>query len=1236
MSETKINFFNKLKKTVINKFSSVQDITGQILGDFHVDRKMDIPSGEADIYLCSGMDKHTGKQFILKYYRRENAVKPEVIAKLRSISSPYVAPVSGYGEFQGHQYTLRPYYEMPALSDVLTTGTRFSEEELKSFIIPSVIEGLKAVHDADILHRDLKPGNLIPDDNGEHIVLIDFGISSHADGKTFVMTQPGMTPFYAAPEAIQGIFHRETDYYALGITIFELFTGYTPFQNPGMSGEETAKLAAISKIEFPDDFPDNLRKLVLGLTYKDISHRNEKDNPNRRWGYDEVKRWLNGENVPIPGENTGAGVTELATVPTFQPYRFNGKTYTDEKELLLAMLQQPKEALKDLGRGILSHHYYIIDEEKGKLCSSAEGKIGKDNPENIRHLSTLIYSLRPDIREIMFNGRMLNGLEEVGKAIIDVVIEEAVKTGNLQNKSSSIIAPVKQFALSGIPEDYASLILKSTEYNRIIANVRKLLSEEQNIYSDTELALILGYSICNDRRLPVNGKVYESPEAFKQEMKILVKNDRKAYTKLTQKNKADLDFLEEKLPDTASRKTISEALADAKWAVFGDNEYLFKSGQDFENFIDKLVQEEKPYELLSLFNRYKTSLKDVSKKVWNTDSRTKLKKIVSRFIRIGEYLFTGEKACLDFLNGVLERGQKEPAYLLGFIKVHQAPLDKVAGTFPGIKEAVSKLYASGENVIALNEHLFPGITEFKDFIDIVLSRGHSNPGYLVDFMRRHKKALQSLENKKGINRIIEPLNKAFGELISFDNRIFTNVKDFNSYIDRIIVQGKNDPRFLVSFTKNLHQEITDLRNGDNCCLEALNRLMNARNKIVSFDEYIFPTVTEFSSFIENILQKGRQDPAFLKRFIRVHEKTLTVFNRVTCLSSIVKPVLDAGNEVIELDEYTFHNANDFKKFVNGIQGENNERTLHMANFAKEHHDTLTQLEGCSTVATQVKTLLKTENAGENEKAISVNGIKYTPYRVQPKTKEELRNIILKTIQKDGNECDLNFIGTSLITDMSSLFKDMTQFNGKIGNWDTSKVTNMHCMFVGAKSFNQPIGNWDTSHVTDMNGMFYEAESFNQPIGNWDTSKVTIMSAMFERAESFNQPIGNWDTSKVTDMSLMFKYAKSFNQPIGNWDTSKVTDMHEMFEHAASFNQPIGNWDTSNVTSMRRMFEGSNSFNQPIGNWDTSRVINMSWMFEEAKSFNQPIGNWDTSKVTSMLDMFKGATSYSYPKPKGAK
>ena len=330
---TKVNssWLDKLRRTVVNNGSpAIPDLTGKTLEDFYVLRKMDVSSGEADIYLCSGIGARAGKQYVLKYYRRVNAVKPDVVMKLMGIKSPSVAPIEGFGVFQNHQYTVSPYYEMPSLSELLAGGARFSEEELRTRIIPSVIEGLRAVHEAGILHRDLKPGNLIPDASGEHIVIIDFGISSDAGGNTFVVTQTGMTPFYAAPEALQGIFHRETDYYALGITIFELFTGFTPFQNPGISGEEAARLAAISKIEFPENFPERLRKLVLGLTYKDISHRNEMNNPNRRWGYNEVKWWLLGENVPVPGENTFVEKVSPAAAPGFPPYRFNGVTCRTE------------------------------------------------------------------------------------------------------------------------------------------------------------------------------------------------------------------------------------------------------------------------------------------------------------------------------------------------------------------------------------------------------------------------------------------------------------------------------------------------------------------------------------------------------------------------------------------------------------------------------------------------------------------------------------------------------------------------------------------------------------------------------------------------------------------------------------------------------------------------------------------------------------------------------------------
>ena len=120
-STTKLNlsFLSRLKNTVLNNSASLPDITGKNLGEFHADRKMDLPSGEADIYLCSGTGSHAGERFVLKYYRRENAVKQDVLEKLGSIRNACVAPLVGHGEYEGHQYTVRPYYEMPALSAAL-------------------------------------------------------------------------------------------------------------------------------------------------------------------------------------------------------------------------------------------------------------------------------------------------------------------------------------------------------------------------------------------------------------------------------------------------------------------------------------------------------------------------------------------------------------------------------------------------------------------------------------------------------------------------------------------------------------------------------------------------------------------------------------------------------------------------------------------------------------------------------------------------------------------------------------------------------------------------------------------------------------------------------------------------------------------------------------------------------------------------------------------------------------
>ena len=163
-----------------------------------------------------------------------------------------------------------------------------------------------------------------------------------------------------------------------------------------------------------------------------------------------------------------------------------------------------------------------------------------------------------------------------------------------------------------------------------------------------------------------------------------------------------------------------------------------------------------------------------------------------------------------------------------------------------------------------------------------------------------------------------------------------------------------------------------------------------------------------------------------------------------------------------------------------------------------------------------------------------------------KDKEELELIIDKSVKIFGNECDLNWIDTSQIIDMSCLFYGMKDFNGHIEKWNVSNVEDMHWMFFNDLSFNQLISNWDVSNVKDMKYMFWKAELFNQDISNWDVSNVENMAGMFGFAKSFNQPLGNWDVSNAEDMHWMFYCATSFNQPIGNWDMSNVENKFNIF------------------------------------------------------------------------------------------
>jgi surface protein len=224
--------------------------------------------------------------------------------------------------------------------------------------------------------------------------------------------------------------------------------------------------------------------------------------------------------------------------------------------------------------------------------------------------------------------------------------------------------------------------------------------------------------------------------------------------------------------------------------------------------------------------------------------------------------------------------------------------------------------------------------------------------------------------------------------------------------------------------------------------------------------------------------------------------------------------------------------------------------------------------------------------------------------------------------------DISTWNTSEVTTMKELFKDRKGFNDNIAAWDVGNVTNMSYVFNGAYLFNQPLNTWNMSSVTTIYGMFMGAGSFNQPVNAWNVSRVTDMNLLFCYTTGFNQPINLWNVSSVTAMHGVFWGASSFNQPLYSWNVSIVNSMVSMFSGASSFNQPLNTWNVSSVANMSLMFSGASSFNQPLSSWNVRSVTNMSSMFSDAKAFNQPLNSWNVEKVTSFEKMFDGATSFN--------
>ena len=124
--------------------------------------------------------------------------------------------------------------------------------------------------------------------------------------------------------------------------------------------------------------------------------------------------------------------------------------------------------------------------------------------------------------------------------------------------------------------------------------------------------------------------------------------------------------------------------------------------------------------------------------------------------------------------------------------------------------------------------------------------------------------------------------------------------------------------------------------------------------------------------------------------------------------------------------------------------------------------------------------------------IGKNLTKFSAYSCKPTNKEELKDIIKSRMDKDGPECDLNDIDTSLIDDMSYIFYD-SKFNGNISKWNVSNVVNMKRMF-SLSEFNGDISKWDVHNVRDMTYMFYGSKFYGD-IRGWEINKDCDITPM---------------------------------------------------------------------------------------------------------------------------------------------
>ena len=300
-------------------------LIGRVFDDRYEVTKKIGSGGMADVYLAQ--DRLLGRQVALKILSSRYAHDEQFIERFRreassaaSLNHPNIVQIYDRGEAEGTYYIAMEYLEGRSLKEIILKYAPLSPDLVVS-VSAQILEALRFAHRRDIIHRDIKPQNIIVDNDGR-VKVTDFGIARAGSAST--MTEAGSilgTAHYLSPEQAQGqSVEAASELYSLGVVMYEMVTGRLPYD-----GDNPVTIAMQHVHENPapprsivPDLPLNLEAVILRSLGKKPTDRYL----TAQAFLEDLKRVQEGQDVSAPTtfaeERTRVLRTETA-IPPGQP-----------------------------------------------------------------------------------------------------------------------------------------------------------------------------------------------------------------------------------------------------------------------------------------------------------------------------------------------------------------------------------------------------------------------------------------------------------------------------------------------------------------------------------------------------------------------------------------------------------------------------------------------------------------------------------------------------------------------------------------------------------------------------------------------------------------------------------------------------------------------------------------------------------------------------------------------------